>query len=526
MAEALKQAQRINENLTKENVELKNEIEDLKKKLSGLEKRNELEYNQKEKKAENYYDIIININSVKDIKSGWEIKWTDENSKNYDKLKKSNSLIVGVIGNSNKGKSFILQKLSGREIPKGVSIKTEGLSLLYSKSNFQDNNIKSDDSLMLDSAGFETPLIKNTKGEKEIDDDEIASVARDKIFTELFIQQLIVEFSDIVLIVVGILTFSEQKLLNRIKKEIIKNKKKQKKDKQIVIIHNLQNFIEKNQVEEYINEVLLNSATFSVRELRGIPSLDNNSNKGKNDQNEQGVHYIENYKSENNEISIRHVIMANEGSNAGKIYNEYAMNLLRSMVRLSTERKKMDIIKEIQKCFIEFSKEVLEYNLNSKENNQIKTLTENDMIFDENQNRIKLNNAFEITFKKLLINELGISTFANNNCDPKYCYFKCKKANKNYFIVKVELPGKFQNLAGTCRNLNEYTLFEISGEKLKDDDDCNNKIIRDIREYGKFGIILPLLSSEIHWRERKAIVDKESDKGIVTFSFEIAEDEE
>jgi len=37
---------------------------------------------------------------------------------------------------------------------------------------------------------------------------------------------------------------------------------------------------------------------------------------------------------------------------------------------------------------------------------------------------------------------------------------------------------------------------------------------------------LPLLSSEIHWRERKAIVDKESDKGIVTFSFEIAEDEE
>lgn len=130
-----------------------------------------------------------------------------------------------------------MQKLSGREIPKGVSIKTEGLSLLYSKSNFQDNNIKDDDSLMLDSSGFETPLIKNTKGEKEINDDEFASVARDKIFTEVFIQQLIVEFIDIVLIIVGILTFSEQILLNRIKKEIIKNKQIQKKDKQIVFIH-------------------------------------------------------------------------------------------------------------------------------------------------------------------------------------------------------------------------------------------------------------------------------------------------
>lgn len=57
-----------------------------------------------------------------------------------------------------------------------------------------------------------------------------------------------------------------------------------------------------------------------------------------------------------------------------------------------------------------------------------------------------------------------------------------KKNSKNYFIVKVELPEKFQYLAGTCRNLNEYTLFEIIGENLKNDEDCNNTIIRDIRE--------------------------------------------
>ncbi len=57
-----------------------------------------------------------------------------------------------------------------------------------------------------------------------------------------------------------------------------------------------------------------------------------------------------------------------------------------------------------------------------------------------------------------------------------------KKTSKNYFIVKVVLPGKFQYLAGTCGNLNEYTLFEIIGEKLKNDEDCNNTIIRDIRE--------------------------------------------
>ena len=218
--------------------------------------------------------------------------------------------------------------------------------------------------------------------------------------------------------------------------------------------------------------------------------------------------------------------MANEGSNAGNYYNPYAISHLKSMVKVASERRNMDIIKEIQQCFIDFSKEVLEYNINTKENSQIKTLSEKDLIFDEKENKIKLNNYFEMTFKKLLVNELGISNFANNNCDPKYCYFKTKKEDKCFFIVKVEIPGKYQNLSGTCRNLNEYTLFEISGEKLKDEEEANNKIIRDIREYGKFGIILPLLSSEIHWRERKAIVNKESEKGIVTFAFEISPDEE
>ena len=101
---------------------------------------------------------------------------------------------------------------------------------------------------------------------------KISEIAKDKIFTELFLQKLIIEFSDVLLIVIGQLTFAEQKLLNRIKKNLAKNlsESKDKKAQKIFIIHNLQNFVEKYQVENYIKEVLFNSATFKINERERI----------------------------------------------------------------------------------------------------------------------------------------------------------------------------------------------------------------------------------------------------------------
>ena len=87
----LDSAKAINENLTntiislQEKIEEKeNEIEELKNKLQHKE---ELKYAKEENSPEKYYDIIIDINSLKGIKEGWKIKWTDENSKNYKNLK-------------------------------------------------------------------------------------------------------------------------------------------------------------------------------------------------------------------------------------------------------------------------------------------------------------------------------------------------------------------------------------------------------------------------------------------------------
>ena len=66
--------------------------------------------------------------------------------------------------------------------------------------------------------------------------------------------------SDILITVVGLLTFQEQKFLNKIKGEI----SKLKSEKSLFVIHNLMTYTTKEQVKKYINNTLMNSATFEL----------------------------------------------------------------------------------------------------------------------------------------------------------------------------------------------------------------------------------------------------------------------
>ena len=119
-----------------------------------------LKFNTKIEEKNKGYDIVIDIRSFKSlIFNGWRIKFPNGNElKTYEKKKNNETIVVGVIGNGNKGKSFTLQKLSEYKIPKGFSLATEGLSIKY--SDLKEKNI-----CILDSAGREGPLIKMVNGE-------------------------------------------------------------------------------------------------------------------------------------------------------------------------------------------------------------------------------------------------------------------------------------------------------------------------------------------------------------------------
>ena len=143
-------------------------------------------------------------------------------------------LKVGILGNGNVGKSFLLSRLFDIKIPSGYSVITEGLSLKYNEK---------DKYIILDSAGLQTPLLSDEQFKDKHEENirkKYEDLYKDKTQTENFIQNLIIYLSDMILIVVGKMTFNEQKLINKIKKELEEND--DEKENTIYIIHNLMNF--------------------------------------------------------------------------------------------------------------------------------------------------------------------------------------------------------------------------------------------------------------------------------------------
>ena len=78
--------------------------------------------------------------------------------------------------------------------------------------------------------------------------------SREKLITELFLQNYIINNSDILIVVVDSLSFSEQKLLLKVKKEM--ERLKRKTPLALYVIHNLKSFTSKKQVEDYIDNTL------------------------------------------------------------------------------------------------------------------------------------------------------------------------------------------------------------------------------------------------------------------------------
>ena len=255
-----------------------------------------------------FYDVIVSIQSITDIIRGWKIKFSprylyDRNNMINDKMLK-----IGIIWNSNKGKSFILSKLSKFQLPSGMSIKTEGLSIKYPDlTEYKNRKI-----VLLDSAGLETPVLNDNFKKSETDIDYFKDKSREKIATELFLQNYIIHNSDILIVVVGILSYSEQKILNRIKSELQGSKAN---NISLYIIHNLMMFTTIDEVEAYIQGTLLKSATFKLEKQEIV-----NSSK----EEQKGVYYYEKI----NDMQIFHLIFANDYSDAGKYYNDFTLSVL------------------------------------------------------------------------------------------------------------------------------------------------------------------------------------------------------
>jgi ribosome biogenesis GTPase A len=110
------------------------------------------------KSGEQFYDVVIDIDSINALKyKGWEINYNEERKEIYEKIINEETIKIGVLGLNNVGKSFILGLIANVIIPTGHSIATKGISIKYTEGeNESEKGV-----CLLDSAGFETPLLKD-----------------------------------------------------------------------------------------------------------------------------------------------------------------------------------------------------------------------------------------------------------------------------------------------------------------------------------------------------------------------------
>ena len=363
--------------------------------------------------ATKFYDVIVPIQSITDITKGWNLKLSNRFVNNYNNFINQKALKIGIIGNSNKGKSFILSKLSKIDLPSGTSIKTEGLSIKYPELNDYPNRRI----ILLDSAGLETPVLITSNEKVQIDNqgdnqnnnkiieetngiDLFKEKSKEKIITEIFLQNYIIYNCDILIVVVGILTYSEQKILNKIKTKLKREKTSIKSNNNLFIIHNLMTYTTIEQVETYIEQTLLKSATFQLEKHIQI-NCKNESPKG--------ICFYE----KNSNPKIFHLIFANEFSEAGNYYNEYTLSFIEKSYELNIDLQGFNIVETVKERFKQVSKDIIE-------------IPSDEIVefVDYPQTLIQLKSPKILKLKKFFIDELGFQNMKANGFEPKYDYLK------------------------------------------------------------------------------------------------------
>ena len=384
----------------------------------------------------NYYDVIIDIDSFRHLlkeegNNDWG--WNVEINKNfnYEEKVKEEYVSIGVVGNGNRGKSFLLSKISNFSFPIGYSVKTKGISVKYPLEKMGGKNI-----VILDSAGFETPVLETsdfklgttTDSKKAIK--TMNEIARDRQIVEYFTQNFILTYSNVIIAVVGQLTFSEQQLLVKIKED---NKKKK-----IFVVHNLFNFETIKQVDDYIEDTLLKSLTFKLQPTTYV----NFKNKLEEELKKENQIY---YHEEVGDKSIEHLILSKEGTEAGNYYNNSTLLYLQNNITSETKIKKRPIIENVKRHLASASNFVFEYPIQKENVNY-----EQNKIFIEN-------NEKPIILKKISTDSIGTPSFFGQAFLPQFNVMAITNENE-------EIPELKSMKYDKNSEIKEYN--ELVGKKI------------------------------------------------------------
>ncbi|KAL4442563.1 hypothetical protein ABPG74_006965 [Tetrahymena malaccensis] len=429
------------------------QIENLKSELAILRKQN-LEQEQKLKivlREQNQfkdgqvshqeYDLEIKMQSILDLENCQEqsrqivekMDITNTNQKqisvtqNIPNILNESYNIIGFLGERNKGKTFILNSLIN-QLPVHTfnNQRSQGISIKYQHDNGRNM-------IFMDQIGFNQPTIIDWKNnpcyinyieKKDLGNnfqnlqDEIILRNKFQKITELIQQGFIVQYSQILILVVSNINQEEYNFIYSVFYSFGQNVSQ--RQKKVIVLHNLKHINKPEYVETYIQEI---KDIFPLRQQQ-IYSF-------KEPQYKQNSIFID--KINNN---INHLIMANENSQAGDEYNKFAIDYLREQIVHCKQQIKFDVIQQ----FKNYLNQNIQSYLTLKCNKPIQDLKNKDFIeYDQQKNIIQLKKEYHIEKVKYLQMNLGIS---QSLC--QYSIVSNQQNNKLFLLVNIPNSAKFE----------------------------------------------------------------------------------
>jgi TolA-binding protein len=297
LSQSLQEVEAQRNSLIEQNLFLTQQINDLENRTKFL-RMNDEEFRDERSK----YDCIIDIKKFPDIASnGWEIEFPSLNGSTitpelYKEIGTSN-LFIAVTGTYDKGKTFLLNKITKSCFPSSKKEETRGIS-------FKSTTIKKLKLIIIDSAGSHSPIKVNESIEEK---KEHEKRLRDIIFS----------LSNIFILVVNDYTTLDQEILEKLEKQLLINKKN--KEKQIIVVHNF-----KDVNDEESRQIVWRKQVLGLYE-----ESPNNPDKKIMPYQLEVLGCVVDYLQIN---FTRHLMIANDHSEYGREYNRPVIELIRQWI--------------------------------------------------------------------------------------------------------------------------------------------------------------------------------------------------
>ncbi|KAL4432055.1 hypothetical protein ABPG74_017791 [Tetrahymena malaccensis] len=433
--------------------EKQDEIDKLRKQIEDLHKKKLIDESNESNKQ---YDITLDIKSLVNIqKEPIRIIYSQEREITKQKLEQmEHCSFVAILGLKNKGKTFLLNELNNENFPSGYHYSTSGISIKIDNSD--ENNVK----VYLDSEGINKPARYNwindtdfqeyIKLKQENDDSStnaetqfkrnfqtrVTEQFQDIKSTEQIQMQFLLEQSETIIIVVGIISLEEQKIISVISEAY---------QKDIIVVHNLKEYSKCQYVKD---EIQNNLQDLFPLERRGIQLFNTGS-----DENQFVYQDLRNEK-------VFHCVLGKKDTPAGDYYNKFTYDFIKQKIQLNESKKSMNIAQDFQSFLNKNLRDFLDIGYSSQEKKNLKVPIQDQLLSIEEQesyDQITLVPEYEILGTK----DILLDVFGRFRNMINYSIHQQGKKK----ILEIELPGETKLVKASLVKEEEYQVMVIQANK-------------------------------------------------------------